>query len=112
MGYKSYKDNVIRALDEAKKNACETIGAFVVAEAKLRTPVLSGNLKRSETFEVMNKNEGVMVGSTPNAPYDIWVEKGTAKQKAQPHWEPAVMDNISKIEELTGYTIKEKMSGD
>lgn len=112
MGYKSYKDKVLKALDEAKKDACETIGAFVVAEAKLRTPVFTGNLKRSETFEVMSDNKGVIVGSTPNAPYDIWVEKGTESQKAQPHWEPAVMENISKIEQLTGYKIRKKMSGD
>lgn len=103
---------MLKNLNEAKKDACETIGAFVAAEAKLRTPVLTGNLKRSETFEVMDKNEGVIVGSTPNAPYDIWVEKGTKNRKAQPHWIPAVMENIMQIEKLTGYKIKEKMSGD
>lgn len=41
----------------------------------------------------------------------IFVEKGTSKMAAQPFLEPAVMDNISKIEEIAGQKISVNMGG-
>lgn len=112
MSYKSYKKDVLNALDKAKKDICNDIGTFVIAEAQIRTVVKTGNLRRSETFEVMDKNEGVNVGVTDEAPYGIQVEKGSSKQEAQPFLEPAAMDNISKLEQMAGQAIKANMGGD
>jgi HK97 gp10 family phage protein len=112
LGYKSYKNDILKALDKAKKDICNDIGTFVIAEAQTRTTVLTGNLRRSEFFEVMDNNEGVNVGVTPDAPYAIFVEKGTSTQHAQPFLEPAVMDNINKLEEIAGQSIKVHMDGD
>ena len=111
MGYKSNINNVKNALNKSKKEICNEIGTFVTAEAQNRTTVLTGNLKRSETFEVMNNNSGVYVGATSDAPYAPWIEKGSSKQTAQPFLEPAVMDNISKIEEIAKQKISVNMGG-
>lgn len=107
MQYKSYIDDVNNMLEEAKKQACDEIGFLVEAEAKLRTPVLSGTLKRAETHEVIE--DGVRVGS--NVPYDIYVEFGTSKAKAQPHWIPAVEENTDKIEKIVEKIYKSMMGG-
>jgi HK97 gp10 family phage protein len=112
MEYISYKNKVLKALEKSKKDICNEIGTFVVAEAQTRTPVLTGNLRRSETFEVMDNSEGVIVGVTPNAPYAEAVEKGTSKQKPQPYLEPSVMNNISRLEEIAKQHITFNMGGD
>jgi len=96
MEYKSYRAEVLAALKLHKKEFCEAVGTLVVAEAQGLTPVLSGNLKRSETYEVMPDNAGVTVGVTPAAPYGLYVEKGMG-QKAQPFLEPGAMNAIPKI---------------
>lgn len=112
MGYKSYKDKVLNALHKSEKDICNEIGSYVIAEAQTITPVLTGNLRRSETFQVMDDNKGVIVGVTKDAPYGIYVEKGTSKQQAQPFLEPAVMNNLAKIEEIAGQKINANMDGD
>jgi hypothetical protein len=96
MEYKSYKTEVLAAMKLHKKEFCSAVGTLVVAEAQGLTPVLSGNLKRSETYEVMPDNVGVTVGVTPDAPYGLYVEKGMG-QKAQPFLEPGAMNAIPKI---------------
>jgi HK97 gp10 family phage protein len=95
--YKSFRAEVMAAMAAHKKEFCEAVGTLVVAEAQGLTPVLTGNLKKSETYEVMPDNAGVTVGVTPAAPYGIYVEKGTENQKAQPFLEPGAMNAIPKI---------------
>ncbi|ERI90991.1 phage protein, HK97 gp10 family [Clostridiales bacterium oral taxon 876 str. F0540] len=112
MGYKSYKNEVISKLKDAEKQVLDTIGTFIIAEAQLRTTVDTGNLRRSETFETDIGEKKVTVGVTPEAPYGIYVEKGTSKQKAQPFLEPAVMDNLSKLEQIAGEKISVNMDGE
>jgi HK97 gp10 family phage protein len=92
-------------LNEAIKKALDEIGSFVVAEAQLRTPVDTSNLRRSETFRTDNSKNTVYVGS--NVEYDQYVEQGTSKQKAQPHWTPAVYDNIENINNIVEKHLKE-----
>jgi HK97 gp10 family phage protein len=95
------KKNFDKAKDKiqlAIKNALNEIGLFVVAESQLRTPVDTSTLRRSETFKVDDDKNTVFVGS--NVEYDQYVEMGTSKQKAQPHWTPAVMDNVEDINNI------------
>ena len=111
MAFESHLDEVLEALSQAKQKILNNIGTYVTAEAQLRAPVKTGNMRRSTTFDIVSDNE-VDVGVTPDAPYSIYVEKGSSKQIAQPFIEPAVMDNIDKIQEIAGQTIKVNMSGD
>lgn len=125
LAYKSNLNNVLNAYEKGKKDALTTIGTFGVAEAQLRAPVGKkedgdidpGRLKRNITFQVHDDNDGVDIGTTnavvnkKGEPYAPWVEKGTSKMKAQPFLEPAVMDNLSKIEEIAGQKIKVNMGG-
>lgn len=96
--FESNADEVKEKLKEAIAEALYDIGVFVVAEAQVRTPVDSGTLRRSETFEYDGDNKVVYVGS--NVEYDEYVELGTSKQKAQPHWKPAVCENIDSINRI------------
>ncbi|OAA90709.1 HK97-gp10 family putative phage morphogenesis protein [Clostridium coskatii] len=125
MGYKSNLNNVLNALEKGKKEALTSIGAFGTAEAQLRAPVGKkedgdidpGRLRQNITFNVHDDNNGVSIGATnavvnkKKKPYAAWVEKGTAKMKAQPFLEPSIMDNLSKIEEIAGQKIKVNMGG-
>lgn len=111
MSYKSYKNEVLKAFNKAKKDICNDIGNFVVAEAQTRATVDTGNLRRSIIYEPMDDFKGVYVGVTGDAPYAIFVEKGTSTQTAQPFLEPAVMDNIDKIVEIANTNITVNMGG-
>lgn len=117
MGYKSYKDNVLRALNKSKKEICNNIGNFITAEAQLRAPVGTdpydkhkGNLRRSTTFEVHKDNNGVDIGVTKDAPYGIYVHEGSSKNpNPQPFLKDAVMDNIKELEKMAGQSLKVNM---
>lgn len=103
-----YKKNFGKAKDkiqDAINSALNEIGLFVVAESQIRTPVDTGTLRRSETFKTDADKKTVYVGS--NVEYDEYVEFGTSKQKAQPHWTPAVMDNIDDINKIVQKHLKE-----
>ena len=63
MDFKSNKTAVLAVLKLCKKEFCEGVGALVVAEAQNLTVVDTGNLKRSEVYEVMPDNAGVNVGA-------------------------------------------------
>lgn len=97
MQYKSYKTEIEVAMKLCKHEFCEGVGNLVVAEAQTLTPVLSGNLRRAETYEVMPEDKGVTVGVTPDAPYGLTIEKGLANHKAQPYLEPGAVNAIPKI---------------
>jgi len=112
LAYRSYKDQVLATLKLCKKEFCESVGALGVAEAQNLTPVLSGNLRRSEVYEVMPNNEGVYIGVTPNAPYAVDVEKGNSKQTAQPYLEPGITNAIPKIVDVAEQIYRDKLGGD
>jgi len=112
LSYKSNKNAVLFALKVAKHELCEGIGTLAVAESQSLTPVLTGNLKKSITSEVMPKDEGVYIGVTPEAKYGIYVEKGSSKQSAQPYLEPGTMNAIPKITKIAEQIYKNKMGGE
>lgn len=110
MQFKSYLNEVIRALTRSKKDICEEIGTLGESEAKLRAAVLTGNMKNSVTHEVMSGSKGVSIGTTMEAKYAVNVEKGIG-QAPQPFLEPAIMDNIKKFEEIAGHKLSVNMGG-
>lgn len=111
MAFKSNLNGVLNAFEKAKKEALTTIGTFVTAEAQTRATVDTGNMKRNITYQVHDDNNGVDIGVTPEAPYAVYVEKGSSHNKAQPFLEPACMDNIGKIEEIAGQKVSVNMGG-
>lgn len=80
-------------LGDNKKKALTEIGLFVTSETKLRTPVDTGRLRNSYTFELLNEN-AVRIGT--GVPYSVNVELGLG-QRPQPHLKPAVNENLSRI---------------
>lgn len=96
--YKSYKKNVLKAIEQAEKRILEAIGIFVEGETIVRTPVDTGNLKGSYNHKVDESAKSVTIGSPIE--YALFVEKGTSKQTAQPHLLPAVEENIYRIKKL------------
>ena len=97
MSYTSHLNDVLKVMKDNKREFSKKVGVLCVAEVQSVTPVLSSNLKRSIVSEVMPNNKGVYVGANVNAPYAIFVEKGTSKQQAQPYLEKGVTNAIPKI---------------
>lgn len=89
-GKEDIKNGIIEALEE--------IGLFCTAEAQLRTPVKTGNLRRSITHKA-NKDENVVNIGT-NVDYAEYVHEGTSKQKAQAFIRDAVIQNINEINNI------------
>jgi len=101
--FKSYRNEVAKKIAEKKEKALEAVGVFIEGEAKLRCPVISGNLKGSITHKVELRDEKVIIG-TP-VEYAIYVEKGTSHSEKQPYLTPAAEENLKRIENL----VKEKL---
>ena len=102
--YISYKADALVNLEDAERRALEKIGTFIEAESKLRTPVDTGNLKRSITHKVNKDEKSVTIGS--NVEYSVYVEKGTSRNRAQPYLTPSIEDNICKIKDIVEQEIK------
>jgi HK97 gp10 family phage protein len=96
--FKSNKREVLEALKQTKKNTLDKIGAVVEAEAKLRTTVDTGTLRRSISFVTDESNNKVSIGS--NVEYASYVELGTSRQTEQPFLTPAVEENIDKLKKI------------
>ncbi|WP_195839109.1 HK97-gp10 family putative phage morphogenesis protein [Anaerosalibacter bizertensis] len=98
-----FKDNskeVKKALENAINNSLEDIGKVGMAESQLRTPVDTGKLRRSQTYQVDNKNKHVDIGVTQEAPYGVFVELGTSRQQSQPFLRDGIMNNIDKFQNI------------
>lgn len=111
MAYKSYKDKVLKVLKDNKHEFCERVGVLAVAETQGLVPVLTGNLKRSITHEVMDGDKGVYIGVTADAPYGVVIEKGSSKQPAQPYLEPGCNNAIPKITKVAEQLYRSKLGG-
>jgi HK97 gp10 family phage protein len=111
LGYKSYKDKVLKILKENKHEFCEKVGVLAVAESQSLTAVLTGNLKRSIVSEVMENDKGIYIGVTEDAPYGVIVEKGSSKQVAQPYLEPGCNNAIPKITKVAEALYRSKLGG-
>jgi HK97 gp10 family phage protein len=75
-------------------------GMFVQAEAKKRTPVDLGNLRRSINYEVNMKEKEVIIGT--NVDYALKMEKGGSKQAPNGYLQPAMEENLPRLREILG----------
>ena len=107
MGYKSFRKEVMTAITKAEKSALEEVGFFVEAEAKVRTPVVTGTLKRSITSVVDANDKSVVIGT--NVEYASSIEKGTSKRKGRPYLTPAVEENESKLKSILEKHLKNEV---
>ena len=97
-----YGDKVIQSVENAKRGGLEAASLIVEADATLRAPVDTGNLRSSITHKVVSDEEA-RVGT--NVEYAPWVEGGTSKMAAQPFLRPALDNNKSRIEKMIGDVI-------
>ena len=88
---------VIRQMENKIKDALREAGLFAEGEAKLRTPVDTGNLRGSISHKMRGDTE-VQIGT--DVEYALYIEKGTSSQSAQPYLTPAVEENISAIAKI------------
>lgn len=84
----------IRMIDERTQKALKDIGRFIEGEAKLRSPVDTGKLRKSIKHQVDGKDK-VHIGT--DVEYSIYVEMGTSRQKAQPYLMPALTENLTEV---------------
>ena len=97
-----YGDKVIQSVENAKRGGLEAASLIVEADATLRAPVDTGNLRSSITHRVVSDEEA-RVGT--NVDYAPWVEGGTSKMAAQPFLRPALDNNKARIEKMIGDVI-------
>ena len=94
-----YGDKVIASVENAKRGGLEAASLIVEADATLRAPVDTGNLRSSITHRVLSDEEAHIGTNVEYAPY---VEQGTSKMAAQPFLRPALDNNKSRIEKMIG----------
>ena len=111
MDFTSNLDAVLSAYKASKGDICDGWGTYLIAEYQNRTPVVTGNMKIHETYNKLENDSGIDIGTTTEAAYAIYVEKGTSKQKAQNILENTVMDNANKLEEIMSDKISSHMGG-
>lgn len=94
-----FKEARQHMLDKIQGTA-STVGVFVESEAKIRTPVDTGHLRRSISHDtnVTADKSSVFIGT--NVEYAEVVELGLGNQEAQPYLIPAIDENVSTIKDL------------
>lgn len=106
---KNYLRECQQQLQEAKEVALEKIGIYVTGEAMDRSPVLTGQLRDSNGYQVEAEEGKVIVGNS--ASHSIFVHEGGGSRRPQRFLEDAVMQNTSRINQLINETYKEKLRG-
>lgn len=98
------REHMLNKLQETAK----TVGLFAETEAKLRTTVDTGHLRRSISHEtdVTPEKASVFIGS--NVEYDPVIELGSVAKNipAQPHYQPAIFENVLAIQQLIAKGMK------
>lgn len=99
MKYKSYKDDVLKAIAQKNMAGLTAVGELIKGEAVLRAPVgETGNLRDSIDYEPNTSDKSVVIGT--NTHYALWVEKGTSRMSAQPFLQPAAESNLARAKQL------------
>lgn len=78
----------------------------VVNSAKRRVPKKTGTLSRSIHAEV--ESDGVLVGT--DVSYAKYVEQGTARMKGRPYLQPALNENMTKIQNQVQKAMQQMLS--
>ena len=100
--YKDNTDEVLSALEMAKKRGLEAIGLVAEGHAKKITPVDTGNLRNSITHLVDGK--AACIGT--NVEYAPYVELGTSKMAARPYLKPAATEHSDEYRRLMEAAMK------
>jgi len=107
--YKSYKKDVMQALEKAEQKALTLIGELGQSETIKKITdngsVDTGLMRNSTTYEV--QSEHVTIGNTVN--YAPFVELGTSRQRAKPFLKPAVYNAIPRFKKIADEVYKELM---
>jgi HK97 gp10 family phage protein len=95
-------DEVLKEMENKKQVVLKTIGLFCEGEAKLRTPVDTGNLRGSITHEIDTNEDGGKVWIGTNVEYAPYVEFGVMSKNipAQPFLLPSVEENLGQIKDI------------
>lgn len=100
MAFKSYRKQVDSQLKSCKQEILNKWATTVTGEYKSRIPVVSGLARRDATFDILENQEGIRVGNTPEAEYMLWVNEGSSKQPAQHILENTIEDCASDVENI------------
>src|SRR5690625_85291 len=87
-------DEAIKHMQDKLQSTASTVGVFTESEAKLRSPVDTGHLRRSISHDTMVDNTRASVFTGTSVDYAPYVERD------QPYIKPAIMENTSSIQSL------------
>lgn len=88
---------LIGDLNNKIRDALRDSGLYIEGQAKLLSPVDTGNL-RGSISHMLASNREVQIGT--DVEYAIYVEKGTQHQSAQPYLTPAIEGNVNEIKNI------------
>jgi len=103
MAFRSYRREVLSAVEAAQVRALEICGGIAEGYAKARCPVDTGNLRNSITHENEDPTTEV-IGS--NVYYAPFVELGTRKMQPRPFLVPAVEGHMNEYKQIIDAELK------
>lgn len=103
MSVKSNLLNIAAAAPKALSEALDETADFILTLIRLYVPVRTGALKASYRTERVSPLH-LIIGSALN--YSVFVEYGTSRMGAQPHFTPAFL----QAEQFLQAKIREKMA--
>jgi HK97 gp10 family phage protein len=105
--YKSYKKDVLKALEQAEQQALTLIGEHgqseVIKKITSNKSVKTSLMRNSTLYEVQ-KDRVTIGNSVFYAPY---VELGTSRQRAKPFLKPAIYGATARFKNITEAVFKE-----
>lgn len=93
-------DDAIKDMQQKRDRAIKKVCLFVEAEAKLRTPVDTGTLRRNITHGTKSDEKESIGRVGTNVEYAPYVEKGTTTTPAQPYLVPAIEENLDQLRSI------------
>ena len=100
--YKDNTDEVLSALEKAKKRGLEAIGLVAEGHAKKITPVDTGRLRNSITHTA--DTNAAYIGT--NVEYAPYVELGTSKMPPRPFLKPAATEHNEEYKKIMEAALK------
>ena len=94
--YKDNSEQVLSAMEKAKKTALEAIGLVAETYAKKETPVDTGRLRNSLTHTV--KSDAAYIGT--NVEYAPFVEFGSSRNRAHHMLKKAATEHTDEYKGL------------
>ncbi len=106
--FKSYKPQVMSALQQKKARTLEILGGtaerHAVEQITRNRSVITGNLRDSITHQRLDENTELIGTNVFYAPY---VELGTSRSRAKPYLRPAIENHRSEYQAI----IKAELGG-